>query len=184
MKKFALLAFVLSLIGLIAYKVYDHKFLSTRFRRIAIAMMDASATGADEMAYLRDARLAVRTARDKKLLDTLERAVATAQESQELSQSFMRLEFDPRWSPVNIMNGGSASKLYEAQDEYRRMGRPIPDQLKSDVAAARARDDRDYKEHQNEINLNLKQQGLDEEELPRLIGAARAELGLPVPPKQ
>lgn len=61
--------------GVIAHHAYEQN-VSTDFKRIAVAMVDAHNSQADWDSYMHDARLAVKTDKDRELLDAIENGVA------------------------------------------------------------------------------------------------------------
>jgi hypothetical protein len=67
------------------FQLYE-RHLSSNLKRTLVAALDQSATDADILVYVREARLQVRTEKDKATLSKLEKMLQLAQDAQEIEQ--------------------------------------------------------------------------------------------------
>lgn len=150
-----------------SWSIYQHH-LSADLRRTLTAAVDPTASDADVHAYLRDARLQVRTTRDKELLGKLTRIVQLSEDATEqgqlIDQSFHET--------LQSFSGGPCEQLETlSSDELRSslgtdLRKQCGEQAKSDKLSEQMTNSEERREDQ------------DKKEAKQLYDQLRSDLGL------
>lgn len=170
-----LIAFTLLLVAASygGFRLYECH-LSSDLKRTLVAALDQSATDTDILVYVRDARLQVRTEKDKTTFSKLEKILQLAQNAQEIEQR--------HWQ-----------ELTQRQEEMTRALGPYGDKsnypcfrIRNAIGAAKesfqkACQDQieKYKEEEKAMNNENETAQKAREDAQKLNGERRADLGLP-----
>lgn len=144
------------------WRLYEHH-LSSDLRRTLVAAADPSASPADVQAYVRDARLQVRTERDNAELVKLVRLVQLQEDSEQLLAS---VKGDIAGGPCPQLGQLEQLDSSEVTSSY---GRSLAKQCKDDMQL---------------VEQEQKQVNNDTREFNRLFNELRADLGLPLMKEQ
>jgi len=118
------------------YELYEKRYLSSDLRRTLTAAMDPAATNGDIMAYVRDARLQIRTMKDAAVFQKFEECVQLSEDSNEINSRL----FNDSMTALQSLNSTDSlvSKLVEIRSEYWREHIPVPKILQTQIDQALA----------------------------------------------
>jgi hypothetical protein len=178
MKKIMVVAVMLILVGGAGaggYYFYNTRCLSSDLRRTLTAAMDPSASENDILAYLRDARLQVRTKKDTEVLKKFQGAIDNAQSAQEIRNRQWQKTLDS----MRNMNNTPADKLSAIAGQYRQENLPVPEALSKEIHDAYEEQIKQIQSDREEDKGESQLADLEEATARKLIGELRATLGLP-----
>jgi len=159
------------------YRVYDRHYLSSDLKRTLVAAVDPSASENDLVAYIRDARLQVRTTRDREVFTSFQDSYRLLKDVSEMRS---RRLSDAMHSLRSMAAGDSmVEKLIEIRSEYWRSNIPVPKSLLEEIA--KALNDEKAKETRDAELRDLEEKRADAEEKKgrALYAEVRTALGLP-----
>jgi hypothetical protein len=115
------------------YVLYQRHYLSSDIRRSLTAAMDPTATESDVLTYIRDARLQVRTERDRETLEKFETCVQLAKDASEIDQRLWKqiLDFSP-----GHPRSQQEERMYDAEERRAKDEPDTAQKLYKEVRAA------------------------------------------------
>ena len=165
---------LLGLAGALVGRRWYENHPSAQFKRTILAMLDPTAKPSDIMAYLREARLAVRTRKDSDILAKTEMATVLAGRADELNDQVMK---SIAGGPYRFT--GDFYRTVKIASEYQRSGLVVPSDLKRELVQEGAEARRKRAEYSKQVDADIEEQQHDWMEVVQVLNQVRTDLRVP-----